>query len=143
MRKTPELVAAAISAAYTAWVASTSRASTTHATGESFERAAARFLARRGYTVLAHNWRCPGGEIDLVARDGDTLVFVEVRARSSRAGYLPEETIGRAKVRRLALAGEAYLQSCGWQGPCRFDVVAIAIQDAGPNIRLIADAFQL
>jgi putative endonuclease len=124
-------------------VASPIKSSTSSASGAACERAAARFLQARGYVLCHRNWRCPGGELDLVAEDGETLVFVEVRARASRAGYTAEETVGPAKVRRLVHAAEAYLASHPWDGPCRFDLVAITIGDTGLGIRLIRDAFEL
>ena len=118
------------------------RPASTHATGSRTEAAAASFLTRLGWTVLARNWRAPGGELDIVARDGDTLVFVEVRARRARATYAPEETIGRRKIERLLATGGAYLDACEWDGPCRFDVVAVSMADSGYDIRLIRDAIR-
>jgi len=109
--------------------------------GMGYEEIAARFLKRRGYRILARNWRHPGGELDIVTVDADTLVFVEVRARAAGAGYLPEESIDEQKRRRLLATAEAYLASHEWHGPCRFDVVAIDISSTGNLVRLIRDAF--
>jgi putative endonuclease len=100
------------------------------ATGAHGEELAARFLQRQGYAILQANWRCRRGEIDLIARDGATLVFVEVRTRrSSRLGS-PEESVTPAKQQRLAELAQTYLldlESAGrpWGGPWRIDVVAI------------------
>lgn len=113
----------------------------THAKGAHWEHVAAGFLARLGWEIVARNWRCPEGELDIVARDGEELVFVEVRARSDRAGYRAEETIGRRKIGRLAVAASRYVDESEWEGPCRFDVVAIAIGDTGHDVRLLRDAF--
>jgi putative endonuclease len=106
--------------------------------GNACEDLAAEMLVRRGYRVIARNYRVPGGEIDLVARDGPTLCFVEVRARRSGRFGAPEETVGAVKQRRLRLAAEQYLGAhpVAMAG-CRFDVVAI---DAN-GLRLIKDAF--
>lgn len=101
------------------------------------ERAAAAHLLRRGMAIVARNWRCPLGEIDLVARDGDQVVFVEVRAR--RAGPIaPEETVGPAKARRLAALAEAYLQAAALPAHTlwRIDVVAVVVGPGGAISRL-------
>lgn len=103
---------------------------------------AERFLRGLGYEVVARNWRCATGELDLVAIQDDTLVFVEVRSRASSASYAPEETIGPVKRRRLVSAAEAYLDQTDWEGPCRFDVVAVDIRDTGTTSRLFTDAFR-
>lgn len=87
---------------------------------------AADFLARRGYTVLAHNLRTPHGEIDLLARQGETLVFVEVKTRSTLTFGYPEEAITAAKRAHLLAAAEAWLaEHPEWQGNWRIDVIAI------------------
>ncbi|MGQ9552663.1 MAG: YraN family protein [Anaerolineae bacterium] len=115
----------------------------THTAGMHYEEVAASFLTGLGFTIVARNWRCPIGELDLVVRDQDTLVFVEVRARTSWAGYLPEETIGRRKMARLVATAEAYLARHPWEGLCRFDVVAITIRNSGTQVSLLKDAFSL
>jgi len=112
------------------------------ATGQRAERIAEAFLRGLGYRVLDRNWRCPGGELDLVAVQGSVLVFVEVRSRAADAAYSPEETVGPVKQRRLVAAAEAYLDQSGWDGPCRFDVVAVERRQTGTTARLIEDAFQ-
>ncbi|NPV08913.1 MAG: YraN family protein [Anaerolineae bacterium] len=109
--------------------------------GKRYEDVALRFLLGLGYRVTERNWRCPMGELDLVAFEGDTLVFVEVRARAAGAPYRPEETVSLAKQRRVAAAAQAYLETSSWEGPCRFDVVAVDIGQAGTTARLIRDAF--
>ena len=76
------------------------------------EDAAATLLEERGYLVVERNWRCHGvGEMDLVARQGDCLVFVEVRARRGRAHGTPEESITAAKRKRL-VAAESVFHAC-------------------------------
>ena len=94
--------------------------------GRRAEQAAAVFLARQGLRVIARNYHCRGGEIDLICRDGNTLVFVEVRQRRSRrfggaaASITPSK---QAKIRKTALA---YLQQHHPQPPdCRFDAICI------------------
>ncbi|MBC7105406.1 MAG: YraN family protein [Firmicutes bacterium] len=100
--------------------------------GRRGEEEAAAYLARRGYEIVARNYRCPWGEVDIVAREGGTLVFVEVRSRTSLAFGLPEESVDRRKRARLRRAARHYLYSRG--GPadgCRFDVVALLLDPAG------------
>jgi len=95
-------------------------------------------LKHRGLHPLARNYRCRGGEIDLVMRDGEHLVFVEVRYRSHRGFGGAAASVDLRKQRRVILAARHYLLSNNWPGPCRFDVVAFD-QDRGG--RWIRDAF--
>ena len=107
--------------------------------GREAEARAAAFLEAQGLTVVARNWRCRFGEIDLVARDGGTLVFVEVRARASRAFGGAAESIGRLKRRKLIAAANLYLATRRIDRPCRFDAVLL---EGGDRIRWVRDAFQ-
>ncbi|MFM1890949.1 MAG: endonuclease [Pseudomonadota bacterium] len=106
--------------------------------GEAAERRAAEHLARAGLDLVARNYRCRGGEIDLVMRDGAALVFVEVRYRSRPGFGTAAESVDARKRRRLILAAEHYLQANRVRSPCRFDVVGI---DAGGQIEWLRDAF--
>ncbi len=104
---------------------------------EAAARAAA-FLSRKGYRVVDRNWTCRGGEIDLVCEDGDTLVFVEVRARTDPRHGTPLETVRDDKRRRLVRAAELYIaEKQLWDRSCRFDVVALA----GELVEHVEDAF--
>lgn len=105
--------------------------------GRRAEERAAEFLRSLGYRILARNYRWQGGEIDLIARDGDWLVFVEVKARSSRAYGLPEEAITPQKRHRLLQTARRYLQQHPTELPVRFDVVALS----GGEARLYRNAF--
>jgi putative endonuclease len=106
--------------------------------GKEAEDQAAEYLQRQGLAIVARNWRCRGGEIDLVCRQGATLVFVEVRARSrSDYGGAPA-SITAAKRQRLILAARHYLAGLGRLPQCRFDAVLI---DAG-RLTWLQDAFQ-
>lgn len=103
------------------------------------EARAARFLESCGLVILDRRWRSRAGEIDLVARDGVAVVFVEVKARTSAAFGGPEAAVDGAKRRRLTRAAEAYLADKGLsESPARFDVVAVTPE----GIRHIADAFR-
>jgi putative endonuclease len=94
--------------------------------GRRGERKATRFLRRQGLRVLERNWRCPGGELDVLAREGDTLVVVEVR--TSRAGFAggPAYTVGPEKRRRLERLTRRWLLRSRWTpDSVRFDVVSV------------------
>lgn len=94
--------------------------------GARAEQTAAAFLRGRGLRLLARNYRAPGGEIDLIAEETGTLVFVEVRLRSGTRHGGALESIDRPKRRRIVLAARHYLaQRRGAEPPCRFDVVLL------------------
>lgn len=97
-------------------------------TGRKAEDAAAELLRAKGMTVVERNFRAKVGEIDLVAKDKDEIVFVEVRARASSSFGGAAASVGGAKRRKLIKAASVWLQARSWTGPCRFDVVAL---DAG------------
>jgi putative endonuclease len=110
--------------------------------GDRGERAAARFLRRKGFRIITRGYRTPQGEIDLIARDGDRLVIVEVKTR--RRGD-PAEAVTPAKQRRLTLAANHFLKRHRLLDlPCRYDIVAIIWpeDDRRPRIEHIEDAFE-
>lgn len=96
------------------------------ALGRRGEARAARYLRRRGLRIVARNWRCGLGEIDLVARDGDQLVVVEVRTQSG-GGFAggAAHTVGPQKQARLARLASAYVRATRHRGGARIDVIAI------------------
>ena len=100
------------------------------------EELAARRLAAAGYDIVTRNWRCQAGELDLVARQGDCLVLVEVRTRRGKALGPPEESITPAKQTRLAALAEAYVQAVDWPGGWRIDVVAVELGRDGRLLRV-------
>jgi putative endonuclease len=101
------------------------------------ERAAAWYVAA-GYEIVARNWRCREGELDLVVRRGPELVFVEVKARRSDRFGIPAEAVTVAKQRRLRVLAGRFLQETGARaGSLRFDVVAIL----GGDLEVIQAAF--
>jgi len=98
----------------------------TRLTGGWGESEAARYLARLGWEIVQTNWHCRYGEIDLVAREGAVLVFVEVKARRSRSFGAPEEAITPSKRRRLLRSAWTYLDQNDLRGEAwRIDVVAV------------------
>jgi putative endonuclease len=107
------------------------------------EREAERYLQDQGLRSLASNYRCRQGEIDLIMQQGNTLVFVEVRYRSSPSFGSAAESITRSKQKKIIAAARHYISSRHSQEPaCRFDVVAIA-GGSGRRVDWIRDAFQL
>lgn len=103
------------------------RATSTVARGREIEEAAERWLQARGLRTVARNFRRPGGEIDLVMQDGDTVVFVEVRFRARGSLVSPLETITASKQQRIVRTASAFLQAHPRHAalPCRFDALAV------------------
>ncbi len=99
--------------------------------GTAGESLAAAELQRQGYTMREANWRCRLGEIDLVAEQDDSLVFVEVRTRRGVGFGTPEESVTPAKQAHLIAAAQTYVQTNGWTGAWRIDVVAVQLDSAG------------
>lgn len=93
--------------------------------GQTAEARAEAWLRRQGLTPVTRNWRCRFGELDLVMRDGGTLVFVEVRLRNHRDFGNGFDSVTPAKRKKLLAAAHAYLATLESQPPCRFDVVAM------------------
>ncbi len=94
--------------------------------GQSAESRAEAFLQARGLTLLARNWRCRFGEIDLIMQDGATRVFVEVRLRSRSDFGGAAASVTPAKQKKLLAAARQYLTTLKTVPPCRFDVVALS-----------------
>ena len=113
------------------------------AQGAMAENLARRHLETRGLTLVTRNFRCRVGELDLIMRDGEQLVFVEVRSRRHDRFGTPAESVTRTKQQRLLRAAAIYLQRQHLDLPCRFDVLAILHPDSEPQMEWIRDAFQL
>jgi len=111
--------------------------------GKAGEEAAVRYLREHGYQILERNYRCRFGEIDLIARDGRVLAFVEVKTRRSQKYGPAAAAVTREKQRHLIKASQLYLiQMKKADELCRFDVVTVAMEAQLPHIELIKDAFQ-
>ncbi len=106
--------------------------------GDFGEAAAHAYLLRQGYRILARNWRCNRGELDLVAQDGDQIVFVEVRTRRSTGPIRPEESITPTKHQRLLRLATLFLDHAGLppSSACRIDLVAVEVDHQGRVVRL-------
>ncbi|MEO5897664.1 MAG: YraN family protein [Vicinamibacterales bacterium] len=113
--------------------------------GESGEELACRELGARGYAIVARRYRTRYGELDIVARDGDVVVFVEVKLRTTGEFGTAAEAVTPWKQRRVVAMAVDYLSRNGLTDrPCRFDVVAVDIQDNGvPAVTVIPGAFAL
>ncbi|MDS4026848.1 MAG: YraN family protein [Candidatus Contendobacter sp.] len=113
------------------------------AQGTAAEDWALQYLEARGLALVTRNFRCRSGELDLIMRDGEQLVFVEVRSRRHARYGTPAESVTRTKQQRLLRAAALYLQRQRLDLPCRFDVVAILEPGGEPQVEWIRDAFQL
>lgn len=113
--------------------------------GRTGEQLAAEFLKKKGYKVLRRNCRSALGEIDLLMRDGDEVVFVEVKTRTANTWGEPEAAVTPAKQRRLGRQAERFATRHRLRGhPLRFDVVAVLLEDdRPPELRHYPDAFIL
>ncbi|MCD7866889.1 MAG: YraN family protein [Clostridiales bacterium] len=107
--------------------------------GAEYEDRAARFLTEKGLRILRRNYRCPQGEIDIIAREGACLVFVEVKARRGTAGGSPFSAVGPAKQKVISRVAEDYLARVYRRTdiPCRFDVIGFE----GKEVYWLRDAF--
>lgn len=104
--------------------------------GRHGEDLACAYLLEQGYEILARNWRCQRGEIDIVAREGDCLAFVEVKTRRGHRTHLPEDAMTAAKRRRLGELAGWYLAELGVSDiDWRIDLVAIELAEGGGPIR--------
>ena len=114
------------------------------AAGDRAERIACRFLENHGLALLTRNFRCRRGEIDLIMRDDDSLVFVEVRYRQQNHFGYAAETVSRTKQGRIIHCARYYLnQTRAWNEPARFDVVSIEGNPENIHIEWLRDAFRL
>ncbi|MFC1526434.1 ribonuclease HII [Candidatus Latescibacterota bacterium] len=111
--------------------------------GERGEREAGRYLEEHGFHILERRYRGAGGEIDLIARDGECVVFVEVKTSQLGSLTAPESRVGQDKRDHLTRAALHYLGGCHPQPECRFDVVAIRLGKGPPVISHFADAFHV
>ena len=107
-------------------------------TGKKAEDLAAEHLQAKGFLVVERNFRAKVGEIDLIMKDGEEMVFVEVRARASRGYGGAAASVDAAKRRKVARGARVWLAARGWEGPCRFDVVAVE----GGRLEHIPAAFE-
>jgi putative endonuclease len=97
-----------------------------------------------GYKCIVRNYRCPLGEVDLIAKDGDTLVFIEIKTRRDRSLGYAKESINARKKRQLSKVALAYMKSHDVaEAKSRFDVVAVHIRESKHEIEVVRNAFDL
>jgi putative endonuclease len=112
--------------------------------GKKGEEVALRFLKKKGYKIIEKNYVCKMGEMDIIAREKDTLVFVEVKTRTSMAFGPPQLAVNSTKQMQLSKVALYFLKEKRLEDiKARFDVVAILLRPQGEEIELIKDAFDL
>ena len=110
--------------------------------GREGEDVAASYLMQKGYRIVARNWRYGPKEIDIVARDGKTMVFVEVKTRSTLAFELPQEAVTKKKMKNLVEAADAYMLQYNIELEGRFDIVGVLNGNPPKVIEHIVEAWQ-
>ena len=105
------------------------------------EVVALEFLEKKGYDILEINWRFEKTEVDIIARDRNTLVIVEVKTRTSEFFGVPEDSVNRRKQKNLAIAAEEYLEKNNLDVDVRFDVISITFKEDSAKVFHIKDAF--
>jgi len=124
------------------WLSHAGRGSNTAALGARGERAAEQYLKSRGMKIVARNYRCPAGELDLIAADKKTIVFVEVKTLMSDADADPENKINPTKQRKLETVARYWLMARGEpEAAYRFDAISVVMNDGKPTVRHIEEAF--
>ena len=114
------------------------------ALGKFGEELALRRIKHLGYTKIVRNFRCPLGEVDIIARDGDTLVFLEIKTRRGRPIDYAKEAVNAKKKRQISKVALAYMKATNCSNVrARFDVVAISLGGGKPEIEVIKNAFEL
>ena len=112
--------------------------------GRKGEEIAIRFLKKKGYGILERNYVCKLGEMDIIAREKDTLAFIEVKTRTSSTFGPPQSAVNLTKQRQLSKVALCFLKEKKLEDvKARFDVVAILLRPKGEEIELIKDAFDL
>ncbi len=109
--------------------------------GRRGETLALEMLRNDGYKILETNWRYKKDELDIIAMQGDELVIVEVKTRSTDYFGDPEESVDEAKMQRMVRAAEEYIEQNLLENECRYDIISIIINKNASKIRHIKDAF--
>lgn len=111
-----------------------------HTVGSQYEQLAVEYLVKHGFEIVARNFRCGSGEIDIISKEEEYLVFTEVKFRTNTLKGLPQEAVDVRKIRKITRTAEYYMLTCRIPAdtPCRFDVIVIL----GHDITLIRNAFE-
>ena len=110
--------------------------------GQLGEDIAARYLEKQGYIILERNFRLRSGEVDIIARDGDSLVFLEIKTRCSTRFGTPFEAVDPRKQQQIAKVALAYLAGLEEELPVRFDVAAVLFDKKTARVELMKNAFE-
>jgi putative endonuclease len=111
--------------------------------GSEGEDLAVQFLRKKGYRILEKNFKTPLGEIDIIARDGNTVAFIEVKTRTNDSFGYPFEAVNNRKRHKMKNLALLYLKKQGKEHPVRFDVISIFQKDGKGEIQHIIDAFEV
>jgi len=110
--------------------------------GQLGEQLAAQLLQQKGYTLLERNWRCNRAEIDLICKQAETLIFIEVKTRSTTDFGTPDAFVTPRKKRLLAGAATAYMEQVGHEWEMRFDIISVVLRTGqSPEVVHYEDAF--
>ena len=109
--------------------------------GKKGEALALKMLSESGYEILETNWRHKRDELDIIALDGNEIVIVEVKTRSTDFFGDPEESVDELKMQRMVRAAEEYIEQNSLEFECRYDIISIIISKTNNEIRHIKDAF--
>ncbi len=111
--------------------------------GKRGEDIAVEYLSGKGYAIVERNWRNSHKEVDVIARDGDTLVIVEVKTRRTDLYGFPDEAVSERKQKLLVDAANAYIEKCDLDCDTRFDIVSVVLHDNGKaDVEHIENAFE-
>jgi putative endonuclease len=111
--------------------------------GKEGEEIALRYFRKRGYGIIERNYRTPFGEIDLIAKDGDVIVFIEVKTRADSAFGRPFEAVDRKKREKMRKVSLSFMKKLRKEVPARFDVLSIDMGNGRERIEHIRDAFEV
>jgi putative endonuclease len=111
--------------------------------GKEGEEIALRFFRKKGYRIIERNYRTPLGEIDLIAKDGDVIVFIEVKTRIDIAFGRPFEAVDWRKKEKIKKVSLCFLKRFRYEVPARFDVLSINIENGEKKVEHIRDAFEV
>ena len=111
--------------------------------GRMGEELAAALCRERGLAILELNHRTPSGEIDIIAKDGEVLVFIEVKARAGNAFGAPFEAVTAGKRKKIRAVALSYMKRMGREAPARFDVISVSVLNGRTSLEYIQDAFEV
>lgn len=109
--------------------------------GDKGEFLAAKYLSKKGYSIIEKNYRAGKAEIDLICKDQKTLVFVEVKTRTNQSFGNPESFVNESKAAKVIEGAETYIYNNNWNGAIRFDIVSILLVNGEADIKHFKDAF--